>query len=47
MVPDVVDEAELVILDAELDKLELVDVVVGVGFWLVLEGTGCMGSCRR
>ena len=32
VVPEVVKEAELAALDAELDKLELVDVVVGVGF---------------
>ena len=40
MVPEVVDEAELAVLDAELDELELVDVVVGEGFWLVVEGDG-------
>ena len=32
MVPKVVDEAELTILDAELDELELVDIVVGESF---------------
>ena len=38
MVPEVVDEAELAILDAELDELELVDIVVGESFQLVVEG---------
>ena len=40
MIPEVVDEVELTVLDAELDELEVVDVVVGVGFWLVVEGEG-------
>ena len=40
VVPEVVDETELAVLDAELDELELVDVVVGVGFWLVVESDG-------
>jgi hypothetical protein len=38
VVPDFVDEAERVVL--ELDELEVVDVVVGMGFWLVVGGSG-------
>ena len=34
------NEAELAVLDAELDELELVDVFGGVGLWMVVEGEG-------
>jgi hypothetical protein len=42
VVADVLDEAELTVLDIELEELEdgVMNVDVGVGFWLVVEGVG-------